>query len=347
MIYVQGGSTILDPGILESFIPFAVSATWVAPFTGYATFLAFGAGGGGSAAANVVANGLIKATGGGAGATCMRRVQVTQGQTFTLTVGAAGAAGGTVTTTAVAGANGGASSVVGSGVNMIAGGGFGGLVGTGTGTLAGGAGGIATGGDVNWSGSEGGSILNIQPDAGAIWAFATAGGASNLFNILNRGANITNFALPAGSGAVAGGGAGVNGTAQDLGLANIVTFPPSYGGTNGSGTVGGVATGLTQNPFVFGFPMAQLFTTATFGSPSGGNGGSGESAGVGGTNSGGLFASGGAAAVLKNGSNGTAGLSGLGAGGSAAAGLATFGTVTATSRAGGAGLILIRLTKSN
>jgi hypothetical protein len=352
MIYVQGGSTILDPGILETIIPFGASGVWVAPFSGYAIFLAIGGGGAGGVNSQSNAGGVIsKATGGGAGALCMRRVIVTQGQSFTIGVGAGGA-GATQTGASSGGASGTASTIVGSGVNMSAGGGTGGAVANNAATAAGGAGGIATGGDVNYSGSAGGEILSAQPNGGFAKAMATGGGGPNVFNILNPGGAILDGALLGSTNAYATGGGGINGGAAP----DYSNFAVASGGTTGRGSAGGDNTLFQQIALtLFGLSFVQVFQTSNlvggqlrfFGGNGGGSVGSGVTwgGGVAGFMGGGGAAAGGySAAALAAGFASSGGL-GSGGGGGALAAIGAAGAVS--SGAGGQGLVLIRLTKSN
>lgn len=336
MIYVQGGSAALDPGILETIIPFGVSGTWTAPFSGYAVFLVIGGGGSGAACSADNAAGVVaKGTGGGAGGFSMRRVLVTQGQVFTITIGAGGASV-TATGANAQGLNGGLSSVVASGVNIIANGGSGGVAATGAAaTPAGGAGGTATGGDVNYTGGAGGAISNVQGSGGAFGAaFATGGGAINVYNVISRGGNLADGGLPAlANNTHASGGAGINGNGVD-----ISTYPSNQGNGIGGGSAGGSNLILPASTLtVFGISFqALLAITSLIGSN--GRGDASQSAGTS------LSGSGGSAKT--NGAVAQSGAVTIGSGSGAAAIATTVGAAAATSGAGGQGFVAVRLTRN-
>jgi hypothetical protein len=118
-------------------------------------------GGGGSGARmanNYGTSRTVLATGGASGGTALKKVSVTAGQTFTVTIGSgANVSNNGVTNTAENGNTGGTSTVTGTNVNMTANGGGGGTYYNGTydptKTLTSAAGGSASGGDTNLTGN--------------------------------------------------------------------------------------------------------------------------------------------------------------------------------------------------
>jgi hypothetical protein len=160
----------------------------------------FGAGGNGAAASGVRESSnayCLAASGGGSGGCAIKTVECNIGDEFLLTLGAAAAAGNagisknyntllSYTTSAINGASGGASTFAGPGVNLVAGGGQGGkyaLTGpfnsleqaqaAGPAQADGAPGGVATGGDINFTGASAAAIT-ASPVSGTTFTYRTA-----------------------------------------------------------------------------------------------------------------------------------------------------------------------------
>ena len=146
-------------GVLEEIV-LNQSQTWVPHRNGTVAIYVVGAGGAGGKRQGGVDCGM--ATGGGAGGFCIKKtLDVTTSGSFTVTIGAGGAAtySSTQNVTGVAGGN---STVAGTGLSATltanggAGGGF--IGGENNAGVAGGAGGTASNGDYNRTGGRGGSV---------------------------------------------------------------------------------------------------------------------------------------------------------------------------------------------
>tara|TARA_R110000823_G_scaffold24283_5_gene71816 strand:- start:2179 stop:3387 length:1209 start_codon:yes stop_codon:yes gene_type:complete len=163
-------------GVLEEIV-LNQSQTWVPHRNGTVAIYVVGAGGAGGKRQGGTDCGM--ATGGGAGGFCIKEaLDVTTSGSFTVTIGAGGAAtySSTQNVTGVAGGN---STVAGTGLSATltanggAGGGF--ISGENNAGVAGGAGGTASNGDYNRTGGRGGSVdANLGSAAVRI---GTGGGA--------------------------------------------------------------------------------------------------------------------------------------------------------------------------
>tara|TARA_B000000441_G_scaffold131864_1_gene117186 strand:- start:1193 stop:2218 length:1026 start_codon:yes stop_codon:yes gene_type:complete len=138
-------------------ISFQSSRTWTPSYDLTAYVYVIGGGGAGGAVKSSNGN----AGGGGAGGCAVSKLDLSSGTTYTVTIGAAGAASD-ANGAAVAGGNGGASSFSGSGISTMTGnGGTGGIASTSgaPGATTGAAGGTATGGTLgNFTGGKGGGF---------------------------------------------------------------------------------------------------------------------------------------------------------------------------------------------
>lgn len=333
---------------------FTASGTWTAPYDGWAIFTAVGPGGSGAIAQNNGSADRRNATGGGAGGFALKKLYVARGSTYTVTMGAPGAAVTTSTVGIVAtnGNAGGNTTITGPGLSLTANGGLGGQAGT-TGTVAGGTGGTATGGDANVTGGTGGPIsatgaFPAASGGGAVGANGTgySGGAisgvnTNINATGGGGVGGAGGALVA-AGAVSTGGGGSGGP----GTQNASTSGPAIDGstTVSDGVVPGTWTG---SAFVGSFTMPTAGValvgsgavgggSARLAAPGGGGGGSQTSNGTAGT--GGLYGGGGAGAIDAGAGSALilGGPGGRGAGGGGAA-RSNFSGGSTTSGAGGGG----------
>jgi hypothetical protein len=124
-----------------NFLSFTSSGTWTVPSNVYkAKITLIGGGGGGSTGGAPYPSG-----GGGAGGALIKVTPVTPGQVLTITIGNGGAIN----------SNGGASTVTGTGISLTANGGGGGASSSSANPGFPGVGGTASGGDLNYSGSNG------------------------------------------------------------------------------------------------------------------------------------------------------------------------------------------------
>lgn len=340
------------------------SKTWVAPGDCWVSFFAVGAGGSGAiAAAGSCAYGSGRATGGGAGGTAYKKVFAPAGTTFTITVGAGGAArsgsGAFYTPNYYTGNAGGATSISSSVANVTAFGGGGGIPNNDNG----GAGGTATGGDINITGGRGGNIGT--PSGPTLYALATGGGAANVLittggssvDTTTRGGDIA--VLTYADAVVATGGGGIGGIGGDR--TNISTnFRTGGGGSGGScatnSTTAGV--GITDNSVLetsgvvssvlYNIPNFRITGAGTNAAANltaeAGGGTGGATTNVGNTVTSGLF--GGTGGIATIGFSGTfyAGDAGRGGGGggATASGLCG-GTATVRSGSGGGGIVIVNV----
>jgi hypothetical protein len=176
---------------------FTSSTTWTVALDGQVAVHVIGAGGGGGAG---VVNSRAASPGGGAGGYSRKVIDVTSGQSYTITIGAGGTGG---LANNAAGTNGSASSFVGNSINMVGNGGSGGPLVSTAATHSGGAGGTASGGDVNVTGGAGGGVVG-----------SNSGGASNgggAVGIFGTGYTPGNISASGNSGFCTGGGAGIGG----------------------------------------------------------------------------------------------------------------------------------------
>ena len=156
------------------------SGTFTVPFDCTMMIQIVGGGGTGARLANSQGtNRTVLATGGASGGTALKKVSVTAGQTFTVTIGSgANVSNNGVTNTAENGNTGGTSTVTGTNVNMTANGGGGGTYYNGTydptKTLTSAAGGSASGGDTNLTGNT--STAKVGFDAAS---YTLAAGCSS------------------------------------------------------------------------------------------------------------------------------------------------------------------------
>ena len=223
------------------------SQTWTADRTGTLKCVAIGAGGGGGCSSNSGFSG-----GGGAGGYSEQIIAVTLGDTFTATVGAAGAqktlANYNVSSGKLDGADGGDSRFVtasGATIDINAGGGGGGVanrvVAIGS-SVAGGAGGTASGGKSNRVGGAGGSAQSMG-GANANGGSAGGGGAVAIRSAVGyRGGNCTGITGAANKSS-AGGGAGIGGNGGDSTTNNT----DQCGSGGGSGAAGVTNAGASSN----------------------------------------------------------------------------------------------------
>lgn len=223
------------------------SQTWTADRTGTLKCVAIGAGGGGGCSSNSGFSG-----GGGAGGYSEQIIAVTLGDTFTATVGAAGAqktlANFGVSSGKLNGADGGDSRFVtasGATIDINAGGGGGGVanraVAVGS-SVAGGAGGSASGGTSNRVGGAGGSACSMGGGSGD-GGSAGGGGAVAIRSAVGyRGGNCTGITSLA-ERSCAGGGAGIGGNGGD----STTTNTNQCGSGGGSGAPGVTNAGASEN----------------------------------------------------------------------------------------------------
>jgi len=212
--------TIQSPAIF-----FPVSGSYVIPFTGLYRISGIGAGGSGAVAYNT--SNVVAANGGGGGGFAEREMWLLAGDVVVFTIGAGGAA---VFRSAAANTHGNAGGITtitcaARGLSLSMTGGGAGLFRTTAATLwGGGLGGVGSGGDINFSGGNGGDLRNST-----LCAKATGGGAagSPYGNGGNGGnANGTVFDRMASGG----GGVGEN----NGGYANVSNQVSGGGGVGGN-----------------------------------------------------------------------------------------------------------------
>lgn len=308
---------------------FISSGSFVAPCNGWATFLLVGAGGAGGLAQNGSIAQTV-ATGGGAGATCIKRAYVTAGQTFTITLGA----GGTYTPTGSnterrAGVAGGNSTITASGfTTMTANGGGGGAGAFSLDAQSGGAGGTASGGDANLTGGRGGNTVD---NTGGNACRQTGGGGVNIYGTGYNGGDVT--AVVSGGTRCGTGGGGI-------GSAGVDNFNSNSYSNGGSSLEAGKGINLTNIPATasredllavpfYGLP---LFGTNGINATAGGGGNAASTSG----GAGGMFGGGGANSGSTNSITPSVGGIGGGSGGTAGANI-TF----AADPRGGAGFAMV------
>jgi hypothetical protein len=213
---------------------------------GWATLVAVGGGGSGGAANDTSTN-YVNATGGGAGGFAMKKVYIPSGTTLVITVGAGGAsvtiAGGVQT--AVVGNSGGITSISSSIANITCNGGGGGqsiVSGSGANARSGGIGGSASGGDVNYTGGDGGDIVAQSQ----VYARATGGGAVGIFGTGYSAGDVTHNSTNNSPGVT--GGAGVGGRSGNVTVNNGVTAGGSSAQASPNNGATQAATNTVLNP---------------------------------------------------------------------------------------------------
>lgn len=212
-IFVNSGTYVVPPGVTRIRV-----RVW-------------GAGGSGGCTCEVADAGL--AAGGGGGGFGMKVIDTTPGTSYTVTVGAGGAA---VTGAARTNGNAGGTSSFGTAVTCT--GGSGGAANGGNAgplTAAGGAGGTSTGGDVNYSGGAGGSVT-VTGFASTYRRSNGAGGGSSgsIFGNGFAGGSISQASTGTADINFATGGGGVGGKGGNL---TGTTFYNSNSVTGGGGTL--------------------------------------------------------------------------------------------------------------
>ena len=240
-----GGSPLPQPEWLFQ----KSSFSYTFPYDGVVRVHVIGAGGSGGAQ-----NNGYSATGGGAGGYCRKQFTVTTSTTATVTTGVGGARVGQGTSNADGNAGTATTFVLGSDT-LTANGGTGG---TRYGTTSKGLGGSATGGDINYTGGNGGARLGQYND----YAQATGGGAVNLFNLTTDGGSITNAGRNCATGGGGVGGRGGNITNSSYyqitgggGSAGPADDIPNSGNTYGASSNGGAAGArlfIFNGPFLDG-----------------------------------------------------------------------------------------------
>lgn len=259
------------PPIPLTQVVIGASKTFTSPITGRIKVIITGGGGQGAFLANKNASVESQegdATGGGAGGYSEKTFAVTAGETFTVTVGAAGdttLSPNDVNSSRVGNDGGNSSFVTASAavsVNMVANGGGGGQFSAATNsavTTAGGTGGTASGGDFNFTGGAGGSITRVSGCNKN--AAVTGGGATSITGTAYHGGNVTMTGAVGGQDKIiATGGAGVGGSAGDvLGITSSDAFAYiSSGGSAaqpGRTNSGALTTSSIQVQGVAGAPI--------------------------------------------------------------------------------------------
>ena len=236
---------IKSQSIIEELLLFQ-SQTWTCHQTGLVKVVCIG-GGGSGACVTADSNGLAgRATGGGGGGYSDQIIPVTKGDTYTITIGAAGQArartnnaGGGVTQGQVGGAS---RFVTASGTTIdlnAGGGGAGGAaINNNSGSeeaIAGGAGGSASGGTTNRVGGAGGSIA---AGGGTVAAAATGGGAVGIRSSVGfAGGDVLPSTSNNSTRSGSSGGGGIGGAGGSI-TANVSYSNNSSAATNGGGTGG-------------------------------------------------------------------------------------------------------------
>lgn len=169
--------------------------SWIAPQGVYSiTVECWGAGGGGGGVNHTGISGTVRGSGGGGGGFSSRVFNVTPGNSYSYSVGVAGAGG---TTGGTAGSAGGSSTFTVGGTTITANGGAGGAGRNGTSGAGtpGGAGGTGTGGTTNYSGGNGGNAGGNGAGGGG-----GAGSGSNGTNGANAATGAGGTGNPNGAG---------------------------------------------------------------------------------------------------------------------------------------------------
>ena len=351
---------------------YTISTTLTPAFNFTALVHAIGAGGSGGATDGE--NGAICiGTGGGAGGHAISRLNFTSGVTYTITIGAGGAA---ITTSAASvddGNAGGATSISGSDITTMTANGGGAGQGSAptsiaTHTEVGGTGGTATGGNIaNLTGGAGGAVSCIKDGNNRSGLIATGGGAINIGRGAFAGGAVTTFASSNTAMRRSTGGGGVGGKAADLTATYAEQVNQAGNGGAGVGPAANLSTTSTGNadeegalfPYVstagsatdqFGMAFGQNIFSGLIAGTTRGNVSSGSSGGFHGAGGSGSVGAGyGAYSIFGGGgsnqpsgySNRAAGISYFGGGGG---GMVTHTNVTGNvSGSGGNGFVLIRI----
>ena len=256
---------IKSQAIIEELLLFQ-SQTWTCHQTGLVKVVCIGGGGSGGIATGTGST-AGRCSGGGAGGYSEQIIPVTQGDTYTITIGAAGQAKTRNANApgATAGAAGGASRFVtasGTTIDLNAGGGGAGGAAANNNSgneeaIAGGAGGSASGGTTNRVGGAGGSIAS---GGGTIAAAATGGGAVGIRSAVGyAGGDVVPSTSNNATRSGATGGGGIGGAGGSI-TANVSYSNNSSAGTNGGGTSGpGIDNGSGASPVSTGVPrMASI-----------------------------------------------------------------------------------------
>mgnify|MGYP000399697269 CR=1 FL=1 len=222
-------------------------------------------GAGGSGGVSCVTANLRLAAGGGGGGHGIKVIDTTPGTSYTVTVGAGGAA---VAGSGTVSGNAGGTSSFGTAVTCT-GGGAGVANSTSSTaplTAAGGAGGTSTGGDVNYSGGAGGLCTSTQLQGGGFTRSIASGGGSSgsIFgNGYAGGASTVNASVSANLTCATGGG-GVGGAGGAATLTSSADWYSMGGGTfsaaepslSSIGAIGLAGSGFIL-PFKPGIPSQQ------------------------------------------------------------------------------------------
>ena len=343
---------------------FRASTTWSPPFRMRAIVHCIG--GGGSGGSNTVSGLCTAVSGGGAGEHSGSILILDPAVTYTVTVGAGGAAAANLTTANVgnAGNGGGTSSFSGTGITTItANGGSGGAQGSasaGTGvSVSGGAGGTGGAGELfTFDGGRGGDAEVTTSGLANSGAISGGGAVGIEANGFRGGDAVYNAAVASRRVATGGGGTGGRGgdnTVTGTGSTN----PDTYGGSN-TMNAGDVASGFADGDpplgrefdsndqgsleAIFSRGLFEALKVSTFGYSTGGIwppgfGGLGNTNGSG--RSGGAFSGGGAAA--RSGSSITQSEGGYPGGGGGGVAIIAFSSATLTCAPGGDGCVIIEI----
>jgi len=291
---------------------FFSSTDFTVPDSGNYLIIAIGAGGSGGALRNAPNPIFSRATGGAAGGTCIKLVSLTASDVYSIVIGA----GGLGVSTPSVGNSGGNTTVIGTNVSLTASGGENGAVDS----LA--IGGTATGGDLNYSGGNGGSytISSIARSG------ATGGGAPGLNGTGGHGGDVTSSTS---TGTYTGGGSAFADAPDDSNVGAPGAAPNSIGlNSNGVVFFGGVAGSAIISSFLASDTVNLMNQSSMYGlkvvQPAG-DGGTGSSGG-GSSSDSGLPIIGSLRPV-----------NGLVAGGSAGAGIPNPATVYGVGIGGGSG----------
>ena len=234
---------IKSQAIIEELLLFQ-SQTWTCHQTGLVKVVCIGGGGSGGIATGTGSLGG-RCSGGGAGGYSEQIIPVTQGDTYTITIGAAGQAKTRNANApgATAGAAGGASRFVtasGTTIDLNAGGGGAGGAAANNNSgneeaIAGGAGGSASGGTTKRVGGAGGSIA---AGGGKVAAAATGGGAVGIRSSVGfAGGDVLPSTSNNSTRSGSSGGGGIGGAGGSI-TANVSYSNNSSAATNGGGTGG-------------------------------------------------------------------------------------------------------------
>ena len=272
------GATVVAAPLPYQQFAIGESKTWTVGVSGKVKVILTGGGGQGAFVYNsgiTNSSSLGDAPGGGAGGYSEKVLNVVAGETYTVTIGAAGLDPIVFTSMSADrnGFDGGNSSFVtataATSVNMLANGGGGGLFLAApinaSQTAPGGTGGTASGGDINITGGRGGNIIRASNSYYS--CMATGGGAVGLYGIGYNGgditivANQTNYLIR-----YATGGAGIGGNGGDLdetGRSNGIGCNGTAGGSAASAGASIVGTAINTST------TTSVATGSTPGSPTG------------------------------------------------------------------------------